>query len=106
MPDTVSLFNVSRGSGRQSGIRPLLHISDGSSLRRAWNTTQRRYGLVPDRTTSYPLLAVRKTVPTVAGLRRVTSDAPGVSSGGGGGVRQKLTTPARYLFNLQSSLHL
>ena len=32
------------------------------------NTTHRRYGLSPDRTASYPLLAARK--PTVAGYRR------------------------------------
>ena len=41
-----------------------------SSLRRVWNTTQRRLGLGPDRTESYPLLAVRKLAPTVAGDHR------------------------------------
>ena len=54
-----------------------------------------RHGLSPDRTASYPLLGVRKPAPTIAGDRRARSNAPGVSSGGGGGARRVHAAPAR-----------
>ena len=47
------------------------NCTDSSSLRHAWNTTHRRLGLGPNRTESYPLLAIRKPAPTVAGDRVV-----------------------------------
>ena len=64
-------FEGSRGPGNCAG----------SSLRRAWNTTRHRLGLGPDRTVSYPLLADRKPLPTVAGDCRAIADARGISSG-------------------------
>ena len=52
-----------------------------SSLRRAWNTKRSRLGLGPDRTASYPLHAVHKPAPTVAGDRRDDAEsAPQASS--------------------------
>ena len=53
----------------------------GISIRRAWNTTKRQHGLGPNRMENYPLLAIRKPVPTVAEDRPDTRDPLGLERG-------------------------
>ena len=69
-------MNGSRGTGRQLISGPF-HCAN-KLFEAHVNTTCRRLGLDPDRAQSYPLPAVRKPAPTVAGDRR--DDAEGDSS--------------------------
>ena len=68
---------------------------------RVWNTTRCRLGLDPDRAESYPLLAVHKLAPTVAGDRRdAESGTLGrpLGLGRGGDVRRVIrVSPAQAL---------
>ena len=94
---TVSRLKGSRDPGRQLARYRAPSMSADSSMRHAWNTTRRRHRLCSDRSASYPLLATRKLAPTVTGDRRVTSVAPGVSSGSGWSVGRQQAPPASAL---------